>query len=248
MADPTFPVEAPTRAPRRGGIRSIAEFRTENRIGLGGTLVYVSPGCSMVVGEVVLCYPSPAPEQAEKTRDGIDHNDSVVSAFGGYYGVECWLDGEDYETAAREGLDRGEDRHIETALNAWLTAIAATDTPASFVEAIALAEDNADSNYPGAPIIVMNRGDAVRAAAEDALDYDRDGNLWTPNGTRVLSSGSITAGSVSVVGALTVYHTDVNVNRTTDHVLNKEFAIAERVYSILVDCNLAARYAVTPTP
>lgn len=247
MAEPTFPVEAPTRSPRRGGIRSVAEFRREDRIGLGGTLVYVSPGCSLAVETAALCYPA-GQTQAEKTYDGIETLDSVVGAFGGYYGVQCWLDGEDYETAARVGLERGEDRLIEAALNVWLQAEASAGTPANFVEAIALAEDNADDNYPGAPIIVMNRGDAVRAAAQDALDYDREGNLWTPNGTRVLSSGRITANSVSVVGALTVVHTDVTVAPAPVLVDNKEFAIAERVYSILVDCNLAARYVVTPTP
>jgi hypothetical protein len=248
MADPTFPVEPPTRTPRRGGIRSVAEFRQENRIGLGGTLVYVSPGCSLAVETAQLCYPSPATPQAEKTYDGIETLDAVVSAFGGYYGVECWLDGEDYATAAREGLERGEDRLIESALNLWFTALPSSGAPATFTEAIALAEENADDNYPGAPIIVMNRGDAVKAAAEDALDFDREGNLWTPNGTRVLSSGRITANSVGVLGALTIVHTDVTVTNAPVLVDNKEFAIAERVYSILVDCNLAARYVVTPAP
>lgn len=248
MADPVLPVDAPTRTPRRGGIRSVAEFRLENRIGLGGVQTFVSPGCSLVVGSVELCYPSPMGTQDEKTRQGISILDSAVGAFGGYYGVECWLDGEDFEAVARQGLEDGEDRLVEAGLNTYLQAITSSGAPTTFTGAIALAEDNADDNYIGAPILVMNRGDVVRAAAENALWYDNDGNVWTPNGTRVLSSGKITANSVSVIGALTVLHTDVEVGYAPILVENKAFAIAERVYGLLIDCNLAARYVVTPTP
>ena len=248
MADPVIPVEAPTRSPRRGGIRSVAEFRQDNRIGLGGTQTFVSPGCSMAVGEAILCYPSPAGTQDEKTREGITILDSSVGAFGGYYGVECWLDGEDFEAVARQGLEDSEDRHVEAALNVYLQALASSGAPATFADAIALAEDNADDNYIGRPIIVMNRGDVVKAVAEGALDNDRDGNVWTPNGSLVLSSGRITANSVSVIGALTVLHTDIVVSYAPILVNNKAFAIAERVYSLLIDCNLAARYVVTPAP
>lgn len=248
MADPVIPVEAPTRRPRRGGIRTVADFRQNNRIGLGGSPVFVSPGCSLVVGAVELCYPSPMGAQAEKTREGIETLTAAVGAFGGYYGVECWLDGEDYDAVARAGLEAGEDRLIETALNTYLTGLASSGAPTSFVEAIASAEENADDTYVGLPIILMNRGDAVRAASEDALSYDRDGNLWTPNGTQVAASGRITANNVSVLGALTIEHTDVYVSRAPILVDNKEFAIAERVYAALIDCNFAARYVVTPTP
>lgn len=246
MADPVLPVEAPTRAPRRGGLRSVAEFRTENRMGLGGKLVYVSPGCSLAVGSAVLCYPSPAADQTEKTRDGITQLESIATAFGGYFGVECWLDGDDYETAARDGLERGEDRLVEAGLNTWLQAATSSGTPETFTAAIALLENKADTTYPGAPILVMNRGDVVKAAAEGALWYDQDGNVWTPNGTRVLSSGKIASNSVSVIGALTVYQTDISVNRTQDLTFNKEYAIAERAYGLLVDCNFVSRYVVTP--
>jgi hypothetical protein len=187
-------------------------------------------------------------DQAEKTRQGIETLAAAVGAFGGYYGVECWRDGADYDAAARAGLEAGEDRLIEAALNTYLTGLASSGAPADFVEAIATAEENADDTYIGAPIILMNRGDAVRAAAALALSYDREGNLWTPNGTPVAASGRITAGNVSIIGALTIEHTGIYVNGAPILVNNKEFAIAERVYAALVDCNFAARYVVTPTP
>lgn len=248
MADPIFPVEAPTRTPRRGGIRSVAEFRTDNRIGLGGKLVYTSADCSLAVGEAVLCYPSPAPAQTPKTRDGVSQYQSVLNVFGGYYGVECWLDGEEYEAVAREGLDRGSDRLIESYLRVWIDSKAASGTPETLVEAIGMADAHADLNYAGAPILLMDRADAVRAGADGALDFDKDGNLWTPNGTRVVSSGQFTEGNVGVTGALTVYETDPVVSRTRDLTLNTELAIAERTFGILADCNFAARFVVTPTP
>lgn len=247
MADPTFPVDPPARTPRRGGIRTVAEFRTNDRIGLGGNVVYTSADCSMTVGAVALCYPT-GQVQTPKTGGGIATKDAVVDPFGGYYGVTCWLEGEDYESLARKGLEDSEDRHLEKALNVWLQAVAATATVASFTEAIAQAEALADKTYIGAPVLVMNRGDVVRAVAEDALSGDKEGNLWTPNGTLVIASGEVAANSVSIIGALTVEQTNIVVTRVRDLELNTELAIAERAYAFLVDCNIAARFVVDTTP
>ncbi len=242
MANPVYPVEAPTRTPRRGGIRSVAEFRTDNRMALGGTLVYTSPGCSLVVGSVALCYPTQV--QAPKTGNGVDNLESS-SVFGGYYGVTCWLDGEDYDARAREGLAWSEDRRIEAVINAYLLGLASAGSADTITGAIAAAEQHADANYPGEPVILLNRADAVIAFAEGAIDADKEGNLWTPNGTRVVASSAITSGTVSATGALTIYQSEVVVTRVQDLELNTELAIAERAYAFLADCNYAARFSVT---
>lgn len=243
MADATHFVQAPTRAPRRGGIRSVAEFRSADRLGLGGIMEFIATPCSIVVGSVELCYPSPADPQFEKLREGVVTTQGPA-VFGLYYGVECWLDGADYPTEALAGLELSEDRGIEAALAAYIGTAGIQGTGTDFTSLIAQAENIADQVYGGRPTITMNRGDAVRAHAERALNGDREGNLWTPNGSPVLASSAFPAGEVDAVGAITVYHGEAVVNSTTDHIYNKEYAIAENVYGLIVDCNRRIRFII----
>lgn len=247
MADATHYVPvAPRRSPRRGGIRSVAEFRAaEGRFGLGGIVEYTSPGCGIAVGDVELCYPSPADPQAEKTRAGIETLVGIGPVFGVYAGVECWLGGSDYEGDAQRLLEQGADRAVEAAINTWVQADTAGTAQTSFAAAIAIADNTADGAYPGLPTILMNRGDAVLAYAEDALWSDGSGALWSPNGTPVIASAAFEAGTVAVTGGITVLEGATETHRVQQYELNTEYAIAERVYAVLVDCNYLETWTVT---
>lgn len=247
MADATYYAQAPRRSPRRGGIRSVAEVVSgTNRMSLGGVLEYTSPGCGIAVGEVELCYPSPMADQAPKVRDGIETLEGTAPIFGVYAGVECWLGGSDFEADATRLLEQGADRAIEKELNDWVQTATPGTAQATLTDAIAAAENAADGAYPGLPVIVMNRADAEKAFAQRALEGDGTGNLWTGNGTPVLSSSQITAGKVAVTGAITLLEGDRGVFRTQNLTLNKEFAIAEQVFGLLVDCEYLAAFPVTP--
>ncbi len=247
MADATHYVPvAPRRSPRRGGIRSVAEFRAaDSRLGLGGIVEFTSPGCGIAVGDIELCYPSPADPQAEKTRAGIDTLAGIGPVFGVYAGVECWLGGSDYEADARRLLEQGADRAIEAAINTWVQADTVAGDVDSFVEAIAAADNTADGAYPGLPTILMNRGDAVRAFAADILEGDGTGALWTPNGTPVAASAAFDAGTVAVTGGITVLEGVVTSHIAQQYELNREYAIAEQVFAVLVDCNYLETWTVT---
>lgn len=247
MADATHYLDVPPRrSPRRGGIRSVAEFRSgSNRMGLGGIIEYTSPGCGLAVGDVELCYPSPADPQAEKTRSGIDTLEGIGPVFGIYAGIECYLDGSDFEADARRLLEQGADRAVETALNTWLQAQTAEPAVATLAAAIAAAENEADGSYPGLPVLVMNRADAQLAFTDRALEGDGTGNLWTASGTPVLASASIAANTVSATGGITVLEGAVITSRADRLELNKEYAIAEQVFGIAVDCGYVVRYTVT---
>ncbi len=246
MADATHYVEPPRRLPRRGGIRSVAEFRAaENRFGLGGVVEYTSPGCGIAVGEVELCYPSPMGTQAEKATSDISTLEGIAPIFGVYAGVECWLGGSDFEADARRLLAQGADRAIEAALNNWVQADSPADAIVGWAEGVAAADNWADQHYVGLPTLLMNRGDAVLAYAADALDADGTGLMWTPNGTPVLASAAFTAGTIASVGGLTVLEGAVSSFQTERLTLNKEFAIAEQVFAILVDCNYLETWDVS---
>lgn len=248
MADATHYTEAPRRARRKGGIRSVAEFRDGgSRLGLGGIVEFSSTGCDIAVGNAVLCYPSGDP-QVEKDRGGISTLEGVGPAFGTYVGAECWLGGDDYEQIARTNLLATEDHVIEAVLFAWVLDSDVTGYAATLSDAIAGADNTADGQYPYLPVIVMSRGDAVLAYADGALDGDKEGNLWTPNGTPVLASVEITPGTVYATGAITVLQGPVGVFRTQNLELNREFAIAERANALLVDCNFVAQFIVGEEP
>lgn len=246
MANPTLYVEPPARAPRRGGISEVAEFRTDNRIGLGALPEFTSAGCEFPVDDVRLCYPTDGDPQATKEPAGIETLESAVPPFGLYSGVECWLDGgDDFLDRARDALEQGQDRGIESRLDTWLESLTATAST-SLAEAVADAEQYADENYLGAPILVLNRADLVRAKASGVFDHiGPEGVVVTANGTRVLASSQITAGSVSIVGALAVLHTNVEAHWAPTVTSNTQLAMAERVYSIIVDCDFAARFEVS---
>lgn len=246
MANPTLYVEPPARAPRRGGISEVAEFRTDARIGLGAIPEFTSAGCDFPVDDVRLCYPTDADPQAPKVPDGIDTLAATVDPFGLYAGIECWLDGgDDFLDRARNTLEQGQDRGIEKRLDTYLATLTDVDAT-SLTEAIADADNYADANYLGAPILLLNRGDAVRAKSVNALDQiGPEGTLVTANGTRVLSSSQFAEGSVSIVGALTVLHTGIEAHWAPTVKSNTQLAMAERVYSILVDCDFAARFTVS---
>lgn len=238
------PVAAPVRQKRLGGLRAAATWVTDARIGFAESLVYVSDGCTLPQPAIGLCF---GPEVTdEKVGEGIDWFDGIIEPFALYGGVECYL-GMDADTEfparARTIVLDGEDRAIESRLNTW--ALAGTDVgdSADIVEAIANVEQEADENYLGRPVILMSRADAVRAAAAVAIEYGIDGLPYTVNGTPVVASGAIPAGTVSAVGAVTVLRTALNDVNTIDHVTNRDFAIAEATYGLLVDCG----YRVTTT-
>ena len=246
MADATHYLEVPPRRqPRRGGIRSVAEFRAgSNRLALGGVIEYTSPGCGLAVGDVALCFPSGGDPQEEKTRSGIDTLEGIGPVFGIYAGIECYLDGSDFEADARRLLAQGADRAIEDGLNTWAQAQAAEGTVTTLGIAIATAENTADEEYVGLPTLLMNRADAQTAYADGHLEGDGTGALWTGSGTPVLASSKITGNTVTALGGITVLEGAVITSRADRLELNKEFAIAEQVIGIVVDCNYVARYTV----
>lgn len=235
--------ESPARLDRRGGIRDFAEFSIDNRLALGVTAQFESLGCDFPVDDVRLCYVNVG-TQADKTREGIDTLTALVPTFGLYAGIECFLDGgDDFEDRAKAALLGGEDRGLEKRLNTWVQTLS-SNAASSLLDAIAKADENADDTYIGGHLILMNRGDAVRAKAQGALDY-QNGKLVTANGTPVLASGQVTVSTVTPIGSLAVHHSDVLTSYSPMVTTNRQMAIAERVYSILVDCNYAARFVVS---
>lgn len=241
MAEPIITVEAPRRVDRKGGIRAVADFVDGvDRIATNGTTVHVSPGCTFPQTLLELCIPT----SPEKAREGIDQIPGLGGNFALYAGVECFLGGEDYEAAATLLLDQGEDRALESVLVTRILDGATAATATSLGEAVAQADNDADEDYLGSPILIVNRGDVSRLVKDGALKA-KDGEVFTANGTRVLSTSKVAAGTVIATGQIVVHRSSVEVHQVAAHTTNREYAIAERAYAIVIDCGYTAVYTVT---
>lgn len=247
MADPTILVQPPARKPRKGGIRTALDFREEPRLFLGALPNYDALPCSLTVGEIELCYVDVT--VPDKETEGIDVATGILPTFGGYVGVECFVGPwDDYADRARDTLEQSEDRVIERALSAWLDDQAASVTGgADWASVIGALEQAADENYVGQPIIYLNRADAAEAASQLAVfpDDSYDGRIWTANGTPVVAGFAFAAGQASLTGSATVLHSEISVSEGLDITHNRNMAIAERAYNLIIDCDYAIKALIT---
>lgn len=229
-------VAAPARQKRLGGIRSAATWVTNERIGAAEGVVYVSDGCTFPQPAIGLCYGETV--VTEKDGVGIDHFTGIGEPFALYGGVACFIGPDsDFDDRARNILVQGEDRLIEGRLADWAAGGTELTAPTTLDGLLAAIENHADANYLGRPILLANRGDVVNAASKMLVEYGIDGLPYTVNGTPVVASGMIDPGFVAAVGAVTVLRSNVEAIQTFDHTLNTEWAVAEAVYSLIVDCN-----------
>lgn len=236
------PVLAPARQTRLGGIRAAATWVENARLGAAESVVYISDGCTFPQPAIGLCFGEEVLD--EKYGDGIGQHTGIGEPFALYGGVECFIGPDsDFDERARRILVQGEDRVIESRITQWIGAAPSAGTFTTVTDAIAAVETWSDSFYLGRPIIFMNRGDAVRASAEGSIEYGIDGLPYTVNGTPVVASGSVDAGLIGTTGAITVLRSGIEDIQTIEHATNKQFAVAEAVYSIIVDCDW--RYAAT---
>lgn len=252
MAAPTSFAPAPVRTPRVGGLSSVVgPYRDNPRLGVGGRVQFDPEQCGVTFGAVALCYNEGDPAQEEKTGAGIGAGLSISDNFGGYTGVQCYLNGEieTYGPMARAQLEAGQDRFLESRLFAWFST-GPQSTVTSLADAIANADAQADIEYIGRPIMHLNRGDAVRAVGEGLLvtGSSGSGEIWTPNGTPVVSSARYESNAVAVSGAVAVEQSGIRVFEGLNITENTMLAIAERVYALLVDCEYRYTYFVEPTP
>lgn len=245
MAGPKVTIAPPERKPRVGGIKSvIGEFSAAPHLAAAEALQWVNDGCEFPKAAPGLCY-VPNPVTGNKTYAGIDSAEGPIFAL--YQGVQCYLGADtDYDSRARALLEQGEDRGVEEVLWEWATSKALPEPTTTLLDAIAKADETADTLYLGQPVLLMSRRVAAWARAAKALFGDEEtGRLWTANGTPVIATGAASDTQLFVMGWPTVYASDFVVVRAINPTVNQEMALAERVYGIAVDCEWVFSLAVT---
>lgn len=244
MANPRITVPAPVRQPRRGGFLSVIPVVDVPNLAAAETVEWEANPCGIVQPGIGLCW-GDVSELEKDQRQALDWGFATGFVALGYYGVECFLGDYDYTAKAREGLEEAEGIFLEHVVQETVfDSSTAPAAPAVNVAADGLiaAENFADTRYRVAggyiarPIIWINRGDAIRYAAAFLIFGDSEGNLWTANGTPVIASGEFTPGEIWVSGQATVYRSPITDIPAQNLTLNREMAIAERVYAIGFDC------------
>ncbi len=243
-------VAPPRRRPRAGGIKSIVDgFTPSERLGaLQGGLAWEEAVCGTGLSATRAgCYDvtvNPALDE-QKEGDGPVQYGAIGEPFARYAAVECFAGGdqdESFEAQAQRKLELLEDREVEAVLWDWASAAPSPATAATIKAAVAAADQYADQNYVGLPVIVMSRQNAV--IAEDVV---RSGDsLITVNGTPVLATGEADNGSIAVIGWPEVWASPVLARQALDHRRNIDFGLAERIYAIGVDCDF--RHTITIEP
>lgn len=247
MADPMIYSETPpARSPRRGGINTVATFVDGVPLGRGRNVEFVGGAYEFPHEVPADCWISgPGGDKTENEGLGTEKSTDV---FGAYIGVSCFIgSGVDFEERAAKQLGDTADRHIEEKLAA-ITVDETVPGGGSITEAIAAAENFFDDLYTGQPVIYLNRGDAVLAAAADSIYGDKEGNLWTVNGTPVVASAKFAKGTVKASGALTIYRSAVITTLGQELNKNTERGLAEQLYAIAFDIFGMIAFTITPTP
>lgn len=234
----------PTRTPRVGGINAVAQFEEDARVGSTQTIAWISDPCSFPDVALGMCWETPTFPADNKTGESIDIVEAISSPFALYGGIECFLGPDnDFDTRASLILEQGADRAIETRVVAW--AAGATDLPATdLVDALAQVENELDETYLGRGVIFVNRGDAVRLHAANALVETLTGVPTTINGTPVIATSAVAAGTVLGTGAIKILHSALINHGAPKTQLNVEMWIAERVYVPLIDCSIRVQATV----
>lgn len=213
-----------------------------------------------VTYESALCGPNrrvPTVEGTEKIFDITGTNSSVQ--FGVYRGVEgpILTHYGDSERAVTEAFNNGESWAVERAIQELVLNTKATDitpTPGTALtnvkEAIGLLEQYAQDNYVGLPLIHGNR---IATTIIPDLQVDKDTwRMHTVHGTPIANGGgyySVGPGRTAAARQAWLFVTgQVNIFRGPLRTYgdapalkqNREFALAERTYSVTIECITAA--------
>lgn len=251
-------VEAPRRQPRSSGIKTVTgDFVRTDRLlvteGAGG-LAWEDAVCGVELGTSVAgCYDLDT-VPAELDFTSINQHTSIAPPFALYAGVRCFLggdsDGESYEQSARRKLELLEERGVEARLWSWVAAATGTISKPDIKQAIAEAEEYADANYIGRPVLMMSR--AMATLAHDFIKRDKEtGLLTTELGSFVIATSSIPSGDQDTIGVLgmpAVYATEALSTTAPDIRGNLGLAAAFRSYAIGVDCDFRYTITVATTP
>lgn len=251
MATPKFYVEVPeATAPRPHSLTAIADvIEVPERIAFSGPQYLENVACVMPGFAPGLCSPDIAAlvaDGAEKEFGGID---SVSGErFGLYAGIECYLDQvDDYKQRASDTLTRGQSYGVEKAAHFTIFEGAESLSTAAVAPVIGLArlEQFAATHYTGRPTIHLTPWAATVLAHLGAIER-YDGELVTKIGSQVIvgsgydQADDVTTSEMFATGRVHLFHGGITTLTAPAVEVNRQRALAERVYSLTAECFAAS--------
>lgn len=245
MVNPRTLVAAPQRRPYQGGLLSVANVIDSADPHIAQGVEYDSLACAMPVPAPGLCW-STITFADGTTKDDVSApvTTQAQMTFALYAAVECFAyAGDDYDQQARDLLTNGETVGVEAAFyDQYLSKLTPVTAPsANVVSAVGLAEQLLGAQYPGLGLIHMNRYVTNLAASAFVV-----GGGLTAQETPVANGAgyvdALTALAVTeqselfATGQVTIWRSPIQVTKVTEPTLNTTLAIAERIYSLSVDC------------
>jgi hypothetical protein len=240
MATPLTWIEAPTRQPRPNtslDVIPVHDVSSEHFVGYQ----YMADPCG---------FPSPLPKDcyiqygpAAGTPKGFeDLGDPVITdVFGAYQGIECFLNGgiDDFRELAQRMLENGEHRIVDGRIVGLLGGATATTPPSvgTIAGALGLLEQYLALEIPGQGYIYMGPVAATYAASDHLLIRNLDGTLETYLGTPVIVlTEPSAAGTIWASGPINLWRGPVEVNSAPGWTDNMGRALAERLYTLSIEC------------
>ena len=251
MATPLTWIEAPARQKRPYtslDVIPIHEVSNEHFVGYQ----YMADPCGFPSMLPQDCYVTYGP--AEGTPKGFEDlgNPVVTDVFGAYQGIECYLNGgvDEFRALAERMLLNGEHRVVDGRLVGLLGgATATTPAAAATIEgAIGLLEQYLALEVPGQGYLYMGPVAATFAVSKNLLIRNIDGSLETYLGTPVIVlTEPSAAGTVWASGPVNLWRGPVVTTDAPDWTVNTARAIAERLYSLTIECGAWKTTFTAPT-
>lgn len=239
MADPTTYVAAPPRTPRPLTSLTVLPVLDSTTHYLNN--IFIPDPCA---------FPNPLPQDCWITMGPTagtvkafgDPGDPVVSQnFGAYQGVECWLSGglDEFSGVAERVLRAGEYFVVDGAIAALLaTTASSVGTATNVVNAIGLLEQKLAEQVPAQGYIYLSPLAATIAAAAGVIKQPGlAGEIATFLGTPVVILTEASMGLVGYAsGPTTIWRGPIVSNETAGLDNNLGRALAERMYSVAIEC------------
>jgi hypothetical protein len=241
MTLPLTYVEAPARTPRPNTSLDVLPVHEVSNSHFVGFTFHADP-CAFPNALPKDCYIQIGSAAGTAKTFGDTGNDVNTQVFGVYQGIECFLNGgiEDFVALAGRVLENGEWRVVDGALAAQLATLATATTPAtttSIVTAIGILEQYLAAQVPGQGYLFMGPLAATFAASQHLLLTGIGGELTTYLGTPVVVLTEPSMGNVMYAsGPVNIWRGPVVANRAPDVTHNLGRGIAERLYSIAIEC------------
>jgi len=223
-------IDAPTPAPRKGGLLDVADVR-DGVAWMDPNDLFVSWNC-IESNATEVCGTDQTPAKTFVGPTLVDGTDFAI-----YLGGQCKPLGEDVESQISRVFDLRESRAVEKEYqaNVLVHGTPVAGSPVSAAHALAMMENALGDAYAGVGTIHMSPLMAT-LLLQDQLLVDVGGRFYTHLGTKVVVGTGYTSTVLYGTGDVVIYRSTKLLVESPDTANNVVNVLAERAYVVVGDC------------